>query len=902
LLPIPSYLLSTTAQAQTSQDQKTEADKLLEQGIQQAQRSQYKDAIQSWEQALAIYQKLKDRNGEGISLGNLGNAYYSLGQYLKAIEFFQQSLAIKREIGDRNGEDNSLIGLGVAYNSLGEYPKAIKFYQQSLAIFREIGNRNGEADSLINLGAVYHNLGEYPKAIEFYQQSLVIFREIGDRKGEAASFNNLGFTYHFLGEYPKAIEFYQQSLVIKREIGDREGEAYSLGNLGLVYHSLEQYPKAIEFCQQSLTIFRELGNRYEEANSLGDLGLVYHSLGQYPKAIEFNQQSLAIEREIGDRKGEANSLGNLGGVYHSLGQYRKAIEFNQQSLAIEREIGDREGEGITLSDIGSTLEEQQQPELAIVFYKQSVNVRESIRQDLRKLPRDQQESYTQTVADTYRSLADLLLSQGRVLEAQQVLELLKIQELRDFTRNARAGGETAGIALSRIEEDILNKYGTLIVFGLKLYECEQQKCNILSQLRDQLDTLTQQFNQDTNTFRKTLQERLAKDPALLEPEQVRNTAAKIVTAEPDTILVYPLVLKDKIRILLATRAGEKGVVFRTFETPVNQQQLWNKVSQFRTELSNPNGEKELKAISQELYNWLIKPLEGEIKGKNVRNLVFSLDRSTRYIPMAALFDGKQYLIERYGISTILNAGLTDVKDRLPSKKQDIKVLAMGVSKAFPGFNALSNVPLELANIVQQSGKENTGIFPGSEFLDEAFIFRTLRDNLSGNKILHIATHGKFESGRPENSFLLSGTGDKLTVEQIQTLQNYMIDTHLVVLSACETALGGVDADGIEMSGISFYFLTNGAKAVIASLWLVNDASTSQLMQQFYQNLSTGKMTKAQALREAQIAMIQGKIQSSNTNRSSVNYTLERSRNSEAISHNLSHPYYWAPFILIGNGL
>jgi CHAT domain-containing protein/tetratricopeptide (TPR) repeat protein len=783
LLPIPSYLFSSTAQAQTSQDWTIEADKLLEQGIQQYQRSQYQAAIKFWQQALAIYQQIKDRNGEANSLGNLGSAYNSLGQYPKAIEFHQQSLAIQREIGDRNGEGISL--------------------------------------------------------------------------------NNLGNAYNYLGQYPKAIEFHEQSLAIQREIGDRNGQALSLMNIGNVYFDLEQYPKAIEF---------------------------FH-------------KSLSIQRQIGDRNGEAKSIGNMGNAYNFLGQYPKAIEFFQQSMVIFRDIGDIAGQGITLSNIGLTLEKQQQPELAIVFYKQSVNVREGIRQDLRKLPREQQESYTQTVADTYRGLADLLLSQGRVLEAQQVLELLKIQELRDFTRNARAGGETAGIALSRIEEDILKKYGTLIAFGLKLYECEQQKCNILSQLRDQLDTLTQQFNQDTNTFRKTLQERLAKDPALLEPEQVRNTAAKIVTAEPDTILVYPLVLKDKIRILLATKAGEKGVVFRTFETPVNQQQLWNKVSQFRTELSNPNGEKELKAISQELYNWLIKPLEGEIKNKNVRNLVFSLDRSTRYIPMAALFDGKQYLIERYGISTILNAGLTDVKDRLPSKKQDIKVLAMGVSKAFPGFNALSNVPLELANIVQKSGKENTGIFPGSEFLDEAFIFRTLRDNLSGNKILHIATHGKFESGRPENSFLLSGTGEELKIDQIQTLQNYMTDTHLVVLSACETALGGVDADGIEMSGISFYFLTNGAKAVIASLWLVNDASTSQLMQQFYQNLSTGKMTKAQALREAQIAMIQdSKIQSGDVNRSSVNYTPGQSRNSESISHNLSHPYYWSPFILIGNGL
>ncbi|BAZ33735.1 hypothetical protein NIES4074_62490 (plasmid) [Cylindrospermum sp. NIES-4074] len=822
LLPIPSYLFTTTAQAQTSQDRKTEADKLFEQGIQQFQRSQYPDAMQSWQQALAMYQQLKDRNGEANSLMNLGIAYNSLGQYPKAIDFYQQSLAIFREIGDRKGEAKPLNNLGIAYESLGQYPKAIEFYQQSLAIFREIGDRNGQADALNNLGLAYRNLGQYPKAIEFCQQSLAIFREIGDRNGEAKPLNNLG--------------------------------------------------------------------------------IAYESLGQYPKAIEFYQQSLAIFRDIGDRNGEAISLGNLGSAYKSLGQNPKAIEFYQQSLAIQREIGDIEGQGSNLYNIGLTLQKQQQPELAIVFYKQSVNVREGIRQDLRKLPREQQESYTQTVADDYRSLADLLISQGRLLEAQQVLELLKIQELRDFTRNARAGGETSGIALSRIEEDILKKYGTFIAFGLKLYECEQQKCNSLSQLRDQLDTLTKQFNQDTNTFRKTLQERLAKDPALLEPEQVRNTAAKIVTAEPDTILVYPLVLKDKIRILLATRAGERGVVFRTFETPVNQQQLWNKVSQFRTQLANPNGEKELKATSQELYNWLIKPLEGEINDKNVRNLVFSLDRSTRYIPMAALFDGKQYLIERYGISTILNAGLTDVKDRLPSNKQDIQVLAMGVSKAFPGFNALSNVPLELANIVQKSGKENTGIFSGSEYLNEKFIFRTLRDNLSGNKVLHIATHGKFESGRPENSFLLSGTGDKLTVEQIQTLQNYMTDTHLVVLSACETALGGVDADGIEMSGISFYFLTNGAKAVIASLWLVNDASTSQLMQQFYQNLSTGNMTKSQALREAQIAMIQGKIQSSNTKRSSVNYTVGQSRNSESISRNLSHPYYWAPFILIGNGL
>ncbi|MGV0107572.1 hypothetical protein NSTCB13_06460 [Nostoc sp. DSM 114160] len=1019
LLPITSYIVSTSAQAQTSENRKAEADKLFQQGIQQLDTSQFEAALQSWQQALKLYQQIKNRQGEGKALGSLGVAYFYLGNYAKAVEYHQQHFAIAREIKDRQSEGAALGNLGIVYSHLGNYAKAIEYHQQHLAIAREIKDRQSEGKALGNLGNAYSHLGNYAKAIEYEQQCLAIARgikdrqsegkalgnlgiaysnlgnyakaieygeqhlalareikdrqsegaalgslgnahyslgnyakaieygeqhlalareikdrqsegaalgnlgnaysnlgnyakaidyeeqylaiarEIKDRQSEGAALGNLGLAYSNLGNYAKAIEYEQQCLAIAREIKDRQSEGKALGNLGIAYSNLGNYAKAIEYGEQHLAIAREIKDRQSEGIALGSLGNAYYSLGNYAKAINYEEQCLAIAREIKDRQSEGAALGNLGLAYSNLGNYAKAINYEEQHLAIAREIKDRQSEGIALSNIGSSLENQQQPELAIVFYKQSVNVRESIRNDIHTLPREQQESYTQTVADTYRSLADLLLSQGRLLEAQQVLELLKIQELRDFTRNARAGGETSGITLARIEEEILKKYGTLIIFGQQVYECEQKKCSTLSKLRDQLDGLTQKFQQDTNAFRKTLQDRLAKDPALLEPEQLRSTAAKIVTTEPGTVLIYPLVLKDKIRILLASRGGEKGVVFRSFETSVNQQQLWKTVNQFRTQLSSPEDETAVKATSKQLYNWLIQPLEKEIKDKNVRHLVFSLDRSTRYIPMSALFDGQQYLIERYSVSTILNAGLTDVKDRLPHNKQEIRVLAMGVSKAFPGFNALSNVPNELATIIQQSGKAQQGIFPGSEFLNEKFTFSSLRDNLTGNKVLHLATHGKFESGRPENSYLLSGSGDKLTVEKIQTLGNYMADTHLVVLSACETALGGVDADGLEMSGMSFYFLTNGAKAVIASLWLVNDGSTSQLMQEFYQNLSTGQMTKTEALRQAQLAILKSNSQGSDSNRSSVNYKLGQSE--QSISRNLSHPYYWAPFILIGNG-
>jgi CHAT domain-containing protein/Tfp pilus assembly protein PilF len=977
--PIPSYILSTSAQAQTSQDPKTKADKLLQQGNLQFQLRQYQAAIQSWKLALAIYQRIRDYSGQGITLKNLGLVYDSLGQYAEALDFFQQALVnfrengnsldqgqtfkkigaiyiylgqyhqsleafqqaliIFREIGNFPEVGDTLNNKGLIFRRLGQYPQALEDYQQALAIFREIGDIARQGTTLNNIGLVNHYLSQYSQALENFQQALVIFRKIGDLAGEGTTLNNIGLTYSNLGQYFYAIEYFQQALVIRSQLGDSAtersillnigavyrslgqcsnalvfyeqslqlsriiGDRYSEGvifsNIGAIYDCLEQYSKSLEYYQQALTIIGAVGAKAELGTILSNIGGVYNSLEQHNKAFEYYQQALTIIREVGDRTGEGTTLNNIGGVYDSLGQYSKGLKYYQQALTIRQRIGDREGEGISLNNIASTLQKQKQPELAIVFYKQSVNVREAIRYDIRTLPREQQESYTQTVADTYRRLANLLLSQGRLLEAQQVLELLKIQELRDFTRNARAGGETSGIVLARIEENILNKYGTLIIFGQQVYECEQKKCSTLSQLRDQLDVLTQKFQQDANAFRKTLQDRLAKDPALLEPEQLRTTAAKIVTTQPGTILIYPLVVKDKIRILLASRAGEKGVVFRSFETPVDQQQLWKTVNQFRIRLSNREDETAIKTTSQQLYKWLIQPLEKEIKNSNVHHLVFSLDRSTRYIPMAALFDGQQYLIERYAVSTVLNAGLTDAKDRLPKNKQEVRVLAMGVSKAFPGFNALSYVPDELATIIQQSGKAQQGIFPGSEFLNENFTFNSLRDNLTGNKVLHLATHGKFESGRPENSYLLSGSGEPLTVDKIQTLGNYMADTHLVVLSACETALGGVDADGLEMSGMSFYFLTNGAKSVIASLWLVNDASTSQLMQRFYQNLSTGQMTKTEALRQAQLAMLKSNSQGNSSHRSSVNYKLGQGE--QSISRNLSHPYYWAPFILIGNG-
>ncbi|MCT7950221.1 CHAT domain-containing protein [Ancylothrix sp. C2] len=319
-------------------DRIREAKRLFYLGKEQCDKSRFPEAIASWQQALTIFRKIGNRQGEANSLGSLGNAYNSLGQYQQALDYHQQSLTIAREIGYRQGEANSLGNLGVAYYSLGQFQKAINYHQQSLEISREIGYRQGEAISLGKLGNAYYSLGQFPKAIDYHQQSLEIKREIGYRKGEAASLGNLGSAYDSLGQYQRAIDYHQQSVEIAREIGYRKGEAICLGNLGSAYNSLGQYQRAIEYLQQSVEIAREIGYRKGEAICLGSLGRAYNSLGQYQKAIDYHQQYLEISREIGNRQGEAFSLNNLSETLKKLNRFAEAEKNLWEAITIWEEI------------------------------------------------------------------------------------------------------------------------------------------------------------------------------------------------------------------------------------------------------------------------------------------------------------------------------------------------------------------------------------------------------------------------------------------------------------------------------------------------------------------------------------------------------------------------------------
>jgi CHAT domain-containing protein/lipopolysaccharide biosynthesis regulator YciM len=369
---------STRVLAQTTNTRKQEADRLLEQGNKQINISQFEAALRSYQQALQIYQSIKDQQGKAASLGNLGVAYFSLGEYRRAIDYHNQSLAIKKAIGDRGGEAASLNNLGNAYDSLGDYRRAIDYHNQSLALAKAIADRGGEANSLGNLGNAYYSLGEYRRAIDYQNQSLAIKKAIGDRGGEAKSLGNLGLAYDSLGDYRRAIDYHNQSLAIDKAIGDRGGEADSLNNLGNAYLSLGEYRRAIDYHNQSLAIKKAIGDRGGEAKSLGNLGNAYYSLGDYRRAIDYHNQSLTMAKAIGDRGGEANSLNNLGSAYHNLGDYRRAIDCHNQSLAIKKAIGDRGGKAASLNNLGNAYYSLGDYHRAIDYYNQSLALAKAI--------------------------------------------------------------------------------------------------------------------------------------------------------------------------------------------------------------------------------------------------------------------------------------------------------------------------------------------------------------------------------------------------------------------------------------------------------------------------------------------------------------------------------------------
>ena len=310
--------------AQTPADRKAEAERLYQQGDQQIQTSQYKEALQSFQQALTIYREIKDRKGQAFSLNYIAIVKRTLGDNIESLEFYKQALYIFRKIGDRLNEGTVLNNIGKVHEGLGQYPQALEFYQQALSIRQEVGDQTGEAFTLTDLGLINTSLGQYSQAEKFFQQSLDIFRKIGDQRREALTLNAMGVYYRTIDQYPKALESYEQALNIFIKIGERRGEGTSLNNIGDFRRNQGEYSQAQKIFQQALAIFKEVGNKEGEGVALSNIGRVYAHQAQYPQALKFFGEALAIFKQVGDKASEARTLRYIGSAFYQSGKFAEA--------------------------------------------------------------------------------------------------------------------------------------------------------------------------------------------------------------------------------------------------------------------------------------------------------------------------------------------------------------------------------------------------------------------------------------------------------------------------------------------------------------------------------------------------------------------------------------------------
>ena len=342
------------------------------------------------------------------------------------------------------------------------------------------------------------------------------------------------------------------------------------------------------------------------------------------------------------------------------------------------------------------------------------------------------------------------------------------------------------------------------------------------------------------------------------------TPRAIDNLDPTAAIFYTIVLDNSLEVILAL----PGQNLRYYTTNLSQAEIEDTLSQLRASLASPRERlfnKKRLELSQKVYDWLIRPIEADLVDTKIENLVFILDGELRNISIAALHDGEKYVVEKYGVALAPSLELVDPK---PLAREQIQVLSGGLTEARQGFEALPNVAQELEGIKAQ--------VPNDILLNQSFTdtnFKTVV-NTTSYPVIHLATHGEFSSNA-QNTFLLTWD-EKLRIEELNTLLR--ADTkqtrpiELLVLSACKTAAGDKRA-ALGLAGIA---VRAGARSTAASLWYVSDEATALLMSNFYQELAKSDITKAEALRRAQLAVLH--------------------------NEKFAHPYFWSAFVLVGNWL
>lgn len=744
-----------------------------------------------------------------------------------------------------------------------------------------------QAANLSNWAAFNVDAGQESEAFQRYQQALAMEKETGDQSMEAPTLHALGTFYEQMGDLDAALANFKLSLAMEEKLGNLREKGQTMAAIAGIERDAGNAKGALDDYQLALQVLGPENNVGWEITALNNMGTCEADLKQADAAQKDYLASIALARQHGDRVTPAYSAWGLGELddTHAVEQYSSALRLAREGVQVDLE-------GMVDASLMDHFRQQKMPGAAIFFGKRAVDQFQSIRRQMGGLADEILSSFLQKKASAYRELAGLLMDEGRLVEAQQVLDLLKIQQYADYLRKEPG---SAGLKLARTpaEQRLEARYDQLFAAMLAADEAAEKAQGAGGTAAPTTAETTPAQDQSRKNFSQFVEQMETQLATPARAAEVPVTGAelsleKVMAAHPGTVALYTLLGEDSLRILVITA---KGRVVRT--SPTAPAVIEGDCTQF-IGLLDKDGDSQGTAAA--LYDAILGPVESDLNGVHAKTLVWSLDGTLRYIPMAALYDAKT---QTYAVDEYTMVNFTPLGRALEDAPQlgGASGIAMGVTQQYDQrLPPLPSVTQEVESVVNDRNFQGSdGVLPGTILLDEHFTRAAMEEKVKGQAVIHIASHFVLFPGNDALSFLLLGGQNQDSAGYLFPMSDLASDekigiagAKLMTLSACQTGAENKRSDdGVVMESLGELALDRGAEAAISSLWDVTDESTGDLMGEFYALWVKGKMTKAAALHQAEFDLRHGKFEPS------------AELKAKGVK-DFSNPHFWAPFVLAGN--
>lgn len=722
----------------------------------------------------------------------------------------------------------------------GDFDQAISRWTEASRLFESEKMPEEQCKALIKVSQAFQSIGRYNKALQTLEEALILAEKIEDQTLIASVLGNLGNVYIATGPEDKSYRYLSKGLSMARDQRDSGLSAAILNNLGNLLTLQERYSEAIGAYSESKTLADKTDNHSLVTIALTNAAMASMREGQYKEAKVLLGEAWDKIQGLDNSQERAYGLINIGLAYRSLRQHLyEPNNFLQhlasrafcEAISVSEAIENPRTASYALGYLGTLYQEEQRYQEALqltreaIFAAQQVNAPESL----------------------YRwhwQAGRLLTRLDRVDEAISAYRhaVLNIQSIRQefsscYGRAQASFRESAGSVYLELVDLLLQRAAT--EREVKQYEA------YLLEAREAVEVL------------KAYELREYFEDDCVDAARIGIKRLDIVSQT--AIVVYPILLPNRTEILVSLPTGMKR-----FAIQVGAESLAREVKEFRHKLEKRTT-REYLPHAQKLYDWLIRPIEPDLANITIDTLVFVPDGPLRTIPMAALHDGKHFLINKYALAITPGLNLTDP---CPIERENMRVLAVGLTESAQGFPPLPFVSEELLAI--------HSLYGGKVLLNQDFLIPTMQKTLNEEyfNIVHIASHGQFE-GEVDKTFLLA-FDDKITMDLLDQYVGLFKfrggPLELLTLSACETAAGD-DRAALGLAGVA---IKTGARSALATLWFINDQASSILVAEFYRQLRDPSISRAVALQHAQLKMLNDR--------------------------RYEHPGYWSPFLLINNWL